>query len=199
MMPKFFGALSSHEDLGQPFTSYVVLTGKDALFESKPDGKGREFKEVTDGLSNTIMIVEVEGLDIPWMKPQDIDITEFVRGEILKGKGHQNHVGGFNACMADGAVKFFRLTVSPEDRKALSTRAGGEAVQPLRLMMLRNHRGRHGARVLRLNLATFAPKHIRCLTKEIIRADSIRVSAMRQTNHGGRSICGAKWTMCGVW
>jgi hypothetical protein len=56
-------------DLKPGQTNYKALVGNEAMFDAV---KGRKFAEVTDGLSNTIMVV-AGGDPVPWAKPDDFD------------------------------------------------------------------------------------------------------------------------------
>ena len=105
-------------------TSYLVFVGKGALFE-KDQGIG--VADVTDGTSNTIMIVEANDA-VPWTKPDDLSFDP-AAAPALHGAGSP-HPGGFNASMADGAVRFLKNTIDLNVLRALITRAGGEVVGP---------------------------------------------------------------------
>jgi hypothetical protein len=65
---------------------------------------------VTDGLSNTIILMEI-GNDqkVPWSSPQDIEIETLESLEIDNG-----HVGVVCAAMADGSVHSIGKTVAIE-------------------------------------------------------------------------------------
>jgi prepilin-type processing-associated H-X9-DG protein len=107
-----------HSGLG---SSYVVLTGPNTMFSSP---KGTKLSEVTDGTSNTILIVEAAGVNSNWMEPTDLDMNLFVQGSAAKPP----HAGSFNVGFADGAVRGMKGTLSADERKALATRNGGEIV-----------------------------------------------------------------------
>jgi prepilin-type processing-associated H-X9-DG protein len=109
----------------EPFTTtYQVFTGGGALFDSR---RGLALADVTDGTSNTLMVVESK-TEVPWTKPDDMPFnpatapSNFVAGSP--------HPGGFNAAMADGSVRFFPMPINPRLFQALVTRAGGEVVIP---------------------------------------------------------------------
>jgi hypothetical protein len=86
---------------------------------------GVPIKEVTDGTSNTIMVVEMnDEAAVEWTKPGDLDVDP---KQPLKGLiGHYEQ--GFLAAFADGSVRFIRGTVKAETLNALFTRNGGEVV-----------------------------------------------------------------------
>ena len=107
-------------------TCYMAVTGRGALFEGD---KGPRFADVTDGTSNTLMVVEVEGISANWMEPKDIDIEQFVTSTGGPGGPGAKHPGGFNVLFADGSVRFLRDATDPATKRALSTRAGGEVVR----------------------------------------------------------------------
>lgn len=104
------------------YTVFSATVGDDFMF--KPSD-GNAFKNITDGLSNTIMVLEA-GRDqaVIWSKPEDIEID---MNDPLDGMGNV-HQGGFHVLMADGAVKFIANSIDPEVFKAMLTSAGGEAI-----------------------------------------------------------------------
>jgi len=83
---------------------------------------GKKFQAITDGLSNTLAIVEVKE-SFCWMDPTaDITLEEFEQG-IRVGS---YHAGGFNGVMMDGSVRFLSDVIPSETRRALATPDGGE-------------------------------------------------------------------------
>ena len=103
-------------------TNYQVFVGKDALFEND---QGIGVADVTDGTSNTIMIVEAKEA-VPWTKPDDLSFDP-AAAPSLRGAGSP-HPGGFHASMADGSVRFLKNTIDLNVLRALITRAGGEVI-----------------------------------------------------------------------
>jgi len=108
-------------------TSYAMIVGPGTLFE---DAEVTRFHDVLDGLSNTIMVVEVAGAGIPWMEPMDLDVEQ-ISLRINQPVGPEirsHHPGGVNVLICDGSVRFVSETIDPEVLKALITKAGKEAV-----------------------------------------------------------------------
>ena len=102
--------------------SYLAVCGKGLAFDGE---KGRKFGDFTDGLHNTIMIVEADpDRAVIWTKPDD---WEYDAKQPLAGLGNA-HPGGFNVGFADGAVRFLSKTIDPTLFHALLTIAGGEPV-----------------------------------------------------------------------
>jgi hypothetical protein len=94
--------------------------GKGAFFEGK---KGRTFAEITDGLSNTLMIVEA-AKGVPWSKPEDLPFDPDKPLPRLGG-----HFGKtFMAAFGDGSVRTLPTTIKPDVLKALITVNGGEVL-----------------------------------------------------------------------
>lgn len=108
---------------GSTNTSYFAMIGDKTGF-GNTDGQGNKIRSFTDGLSNTIMVVEADR-DIPWTKPEDIayddakPIPEF-------GGFHQ---GGYNAGLADGAVFFISENIDETLLRNLIKRNDGNPVQ----------------------------------------------------------------------
>jgi hypothetical protein len=107
---------------GPGMASYLAVVGKGTMFESK---EGLSFRDVLDGLTNTIMVVEVDrDREVIWTKPDDWEPDP---NQPLSGLG-KAHPGGFDALFGDGSVQFISITIDPEVFEALLTRAGGERV-----------------------------------------------------------------------
>ncbi|MCE5268603.1 MAG: DUF1559 domain-containing protein [Planctomycetaceae bacterium] len=104
-------------------TNYLLPVGNGAGFNLH---EPVSFKDIKDGTSNTIMVVEVDDQHaVVWTKPED---WAFDPKEPGRGLGHFFD-GQFNAAFFDGSVQSFekRLT-DAETLRARFTRAGGEVV-----------------------------------------------------------------------
>lgn len=116
-------------------TSYFQLVGPNALASDKPvdvrgGGKGIHIRDITDGTSNTIMVIEAKQ-DVPWSKPEDIPFDPENIDALIKEELGGNHTGGFLAAFADGAVRFISENVDRSVFKGLVTPAGGEVIGEL--------------------------------------------------------------------
>jgi hypothetical protein len=113
-----------HEDVTSSNSSYFMPTGPGTIGE-KP--KGTQLKEITDGTSRTIMLIDAKR-DIPWTKPEDIDIDPDPMKPLPKFGGHLPE-GLFGVAFADGSVHAFSQGVLDANMlRALFTIAGGEPV-----------------------------------------------------------------------
>jgi hypothetical protein len=105
-------------------TPYLVPVGKDLLFPGK---KGLHLREITDGTSNTIMIVEAgEEREVIWTKPDDLQVNA---KDPLAGLGRPGQTG-FPAAFADGSVRYIARTIDAKLFYSLLTRNGGEVASP---------------------------------------------------------------------
>jgi hypothetical protein len=110
----------------QPFTTtYRIPVGKGALFENDRD---IGVAAVTDGTSNTIMIIEAAQA-VPWTKPDDLAFDAAAAPSLL-GAGSP-HPGGFHVSFADGRIQYIKTSLDLNTFRTLITRAGGEVVSPL--------------------------------------------------------------------
>ena len=104
-------------------TVFQVPQGTGLLFEETGT---RKFRDVLDGLSNTIMGIESSrDAAVPWTKPADLEID---MSDPLAKTG-DTHPGGFNVMMGDGAVIFLTNSIDPDLFRALLTRAGKETIE----------------------------------------------------------------------
>jgi prepilin-type processing-associated H-X9-DG protein len=111
-----------------PFTTdYMMVVGRHTISDGP---HGRKFAEITDGTSNTIMVVEVDNSTTPWAEPKDLkfdDIDFKINGTRRQGIG-SDHPGGINAAFCDGSVRFLRDSINPQLVKAMLTIDGGEQI-----------------------------------------------------------------------
>jgi prepilin-type processing-associated H-X9-DG protein len=117
-MPRIY----RHPDVAADSTesNYAILVGDETIF---PPTKAPKIAEVTDGTSNTIMVVESKK-SIPWTKPEDI---EYAKDKPIPSMGGFSE-SGFNAAFADGSVRFLIKTFPETLLRAMVTARAGEIV-----------------------------------------------------------------------
>ena len=109
MPPEF--RCPSDGDAGEGETSYVMITGNNTI--GGPLGSpGTRSAEVMDGLSRTILVIEVHGLKIPWMEPRDITLDELL-ARVQSGT-RIGHVASFNVAMGDDSVQKLPAKIDAE-------------------------------------------------------------------------------------
>ena len=113
-------------------TSYFAVVGDETFW---PFEKSRTPKEIADGLSDTIAIVEVAGQEIPWLEPRDIDIASLnlqINDPSTKDRVSSEHPAGANVLMADGSSRFLPDTLDPQAVEGVAhrrwRRAGRRAI-----------------------------------------------------------------------
>jgi prepilin-type processing-associated H-X9-DG protein len=119
-MPRVFACPS--DPTSGTTTDYAGVLGEQCVFHGTQPVR---ITDISDGPSNTLVVGEVVGAKIPWMKPDDIDIA------LHPGLGDRdgfsgNHPGGVIFLLCDGSVRFISLQVNQQTLKALFTRAGNE-------------------------------------------------------------------------
>lgn len=122
----------SHEkDEARNLTNYFVVTGDDTMFG--PD-RWTKFSDVTDGLSNTIMVVECDSPNfrVEWSEPRDIPLDQ-MRFRLNQPEGisvSSEHTGGANVAFGDGSVRFLSEEhLGPATFRYLLIRNDGQDVQ----------------------------------------------------------------------
>ena len=104
-------------------TTYLAPLAEKTVFSGKA---GVPFKDITDGMSNTIMLVEVDAdRAVIWTKPDDLAI-DF--DNPLDGLGSA-HEDGFNAAFCDGSVRWIVKAIDPDTLRLLLMRNDGKSVE----------------------------------------------------------------------
>ena len=120
-----------------PATDYFAITGPQTAWG---DGDTRTYDDVTDGLSNTILLIEASGRGVHWAEPKDLSFDEAV--DLLStpipaddSEGHLAVRGYFvkpsyvrNVAMCEGRARSLHVPIPREDAIALLTASGGESV-----------------------------------------------------------------------
>ena len=102
-------------------TVYLGISGKGGVFSEKETN----FGAITDGSSNTALIVEVDPESaVEWTKPQDYEVDP---ENPLKGLGNV-HAGGFNTAFCDGSTHFISNSLDPEMWENLTQMNDGNVV-----------------------------------------------------------------------
>ena len=103
-------------------TTYLTPRGPSTIF---PGARAIEIRDITDGTSNTILVVDAsDAAAVTWTKPDDWDISVELKVQSLFG----HHPKGTNFGFADGSVHFLKETVTPKVLHNLTTRNGGEII-----------------------------------------------------------------------
>ncbi|MFM8217394.1 MAG: DUF1559 domain-containing protein, partial [Planctomycetaceae bacterium] len=122
-MPKVYACPSAPQSMGE--THYAVPVGAKTMF---PPERGVSVREITDGTSNTIMVLETCGSKFQWMAPRDVTVNSVIP-HGPPGLLSSRHTGVFHAALADGSVRVVSHSdFPPEKLDSLLTRDGGEVV-----------------------------------------------------------------------
>jgi hypothetical protein len=120
-MPAIYRSPASQAAAGQ--TTYLTVRGRDTAF---PGTRGIKFTDITDGTSNTIMVVEASDKKaVPWTKPDDFERNEKDPKAGLMGAWP----GGFLAALCDGSVRLIRESVDPKVLLNLFDRNDGNVIE----------------------------------------------------------------------
>ncbi|HEV8066567.1 MAG TPA: M56 family metallopeptidase [Planctomycetaceae bacterium] len=117
-MPEQFR--SPYDDPKSLNSGYYALVGPGTMFDGT---EGIQIQNVTDGTSNTLMIVEAKR-NIPWTKPEDIPFDPEKSPPDLGGFVE----GGFNCAFADGSAHSLETARVKDELKWLIMRNDGHVI-----------------------------------------------------------------------
>jgi hypothetical protein len=121
-MPHVYVCPSDPTGGGNTNTAYAGVFGEPCVFRG---AFAVRLADITDGTANTLLVGEADQAGIPWMKPEDIDVTKHPNlGD--SGGFSSHHAGGVNFVLCDGSARFIPLDVNAETLKAIFTRNGNE-------------------------------------------------------------------------
>lgn len=106
-------------------TSYMAVVGPETMW---PGETSTQLASITDGTSNTLMVVEVRDRTNSWMEPVDLDYDKLRM--MINGDGNgvicSHHANGANVAMGDGSVTFIADMIDSKMLRAMLTAQGGE-------------------------------------------------------------------------
>jgi hypothetical protein len=96
-------------------TDYLLISGPKSILEDAP-GMQHKFSNVSDGLSNTIILIEVKG-NTTWAAPNTWDLSKPFDG---------NHPRVVLVGFADGSVRVIQRDISPQTLRLLVEQNDGQ-------------------------------------------------------------------------
>ena len=115
VMPDIYRCPSEQRRKRIDFTTpYIGIIGDGLIW--KNDGEETRLLDVSDGISNTIMLVEAHQHRVHWMSPNDLQYERLI--QLLKNSDFEftkgTHTGGCNIARGDGSVSFLRNSTPPD-------------------------------------------------------------------------------------
>ncbi|MBI3864463.1 MAG: DUF1559 domain-containing protein [Planctomycetia bacterium] len=109
-------------------TNYVAVVGPETAW---PGERALKSREMTDGTTTTILVVEVADSGINWLEPRDLKLADMML--TINGPSGNCISSAHTDCarvgFADGHVNSLSNSLNPETVRALLTRNGGERVE----------------------------------------------------------------------
>ena len=123
-MPTVFRCSQSTRGNPERDTIYCMVVGKETI--GSPDGEGTRINQITDGTSNTVMLVERK-TPVCWMEPTDVLQEHAYLGVNKHERGiGSEHPGRVVVSFADSSIHFLKENADLKTLKAFLTKAGGE-------------------------------------------------------------------------
>ena len=125
-MPAVYaGSAQTPSDTTPPLTTtaYAGVFGERCVFRGS---ESISIKHFTHGAATTLIVGEAVKSNIPWMKPEDIDVNQYPTIGGAAGFGSNDH-GGAHFLLGDGTVRFISASHVP---KTLQSLFAGNAALP---------------------------------------------------------------------
>ena len=112
---------------GLTWTSCVAIVGEHTCW---PGSEPISIADISDGTSNTLLVVESHNTGIHWMEPRDLRIGQMAMTvNSAGGQGvSSSHTGGAHVVFGDGSVRFVSEHTDPRTLRRLMQRNDGEDV-----------------------------------------------------------------------
>jgi hypothetical protein len=123
-MPRLFAFYGDYEP-GLTITNFVGVVGPETVW---PGAKKVTEKDISDGTSTTIVIVENAGAGIPWMAPCDLAFASMTFKLNDPAEISSKYLDPAVALL-DGSVQRLHADITPGTLRALLTIRGGEQLQ----------------------------------------------------------------------
>jgi hypothetical protein len=107
-------------------TSFVAVVGPQTAW---PGATPSSDKDLSDGLHETLLVVEVPDGKFQWMEPKDLRFDDMTfRVNDGSGRGLGSRLGGARVVSADDWVSTLSDDFPPERLRAMLTAQGGERI-----------------------------------------------------------------------
>jgi hypothetical protein len=112
------------QPVGDPpsHTKYVLPVGNGTIW---PGDSGVSFKDMTDGSSNLIAVMESD-TSVHWLTPRDVSPDDVL--SMLNDDKPPPHIEGRFVALGDGSVRYISDQILPDTMRRLLLRADGEPV-----------------------------------------------------------------------
>ncbi len=112
----------------EPTTNYMMVVGPRTITNGS---ESKKIDEITDGVADTILLVEVADSAVRWAEPVDLQFDKISFGiNASKRQGiSSHHPMGANVAFCDGSVRLLTNSTNPQLVKAMLTVDGGEKVE----------------------------------------------------------------------
>jgi hypothetical protein len=120
-MPEVFGC-PGQDDAHTGRTQYLAVVGPETVW---PEQYAGAVRDVFDGTSNTIQLVEWAESDVNWLEPRDVSYREARRSPLRVTHPPGSDEGIQHALFADGSVRAISLHIEPRTYRQLLTARSG--------------------------------------------------------------------------
>ena len=118
----------ANQDSTEGFAHYLLLTGDQTLWPRNSTEATRTVSQLTDGVEETIFLVESKQSDILWYEPRDIDRQSFLNALDESAEASScdtcplsSHVSGINVVYFDGSLQTISRQADMESVAAKTT------------------------------------------------------------------------------
>jgi hypothetical protein len=125
-MPRIFGCPSDKNSYSD-MTSYLAVVGPNTAW---PGEQATSMKDVTDAVSDTLLLAEARDTGIHWLEPRDFHVTQIAPTiNPERGQGiSSGHKEGAYILLIDCSVRYLADDLPADQLEAILSIAGGETV-----------------------------------------------------------------------